>query len=106
MSLTTDFNTAIIISIFVGAYFIISGFLIWRKQKRNLIAGYNESKFKGNKKKLSKDMGIFSIVIGIIILILPMAIKYLEEWAIWVLVGLIVVLTIFILIKINFKNDD
>lgn len=106
MSLNTDLKTAIIISIFIGVYFIISGLLIWRKQKRNLIAGYKETEFSGNKKKLSKDVGIFSIVIGLIILILPITIKYLFEWTVWVLVSLIVILTTFILIKINFKNTD
>ncbi|WP_338473374.1 DUF3784 domain-containing protein (plasmid) [Niallia sp. XMNu-256] len=104
MTLNTDFNTALIISIIVGALFIITGWLIWKKQKRNLIAGYKESEFKGDKDKLSKDMGIYSIIIGVLVLLFPLVIKYLGEWATWVLVGIIVLITILTLFKINFNN--
>ncbi|MGE7692167.1 DUF3784 domain-containing protein [Lysinibacillus sp. NPDC097214] len=105
MSLNTDFKTAVVISIILGACFIISGWSIWKKKRLNIIAGYQDSEYKGDKEKLGRIMGIYSIVIGLLILIIPIGIKYLGDWFLLWVVGIFALLTLFILIKINFKSE-
>ena len=55
----------IIIFILIGLSMIISGFLVWKKKKYGLIAGYTESSVK-NKEKFGKLNGIFLIIVGLI----------------------------------------
>jgi Domain of unknown function (DUF3784) len=45
--------------------------LIWKKKKLWLIAGYQESEFKGDKENLAKTMGIFCLTIGVFVIALP-----------------------------------
>ncbi|MEB2301384.1 DUF3784 domain-containing protein [Lysinibacillus xylanilyticus] len=75
------------------------------KQLFIIIAGYQDSEYKGDKEKLGRIMGIYSIVIGLLILITPLGIKYLSNWFSWGLVGIFVLITLFIFIQINFKSE-
>ncbi|NNU94075.1 DUF3784 domain-containing protein [Geobacillus sp. NFOSA3] len=103
MSLNTDFSTAIVICIITGLLFILVGWLIWKKKKLKLIAGYDEKQYKGDKNKLARVMGIYSITLGVIIIIFPFLMEYLGDWSSWILIGIIVFLTLFTLIRVYFK---
>ena len=65
------------ITCFVVALIIIFiGYLIHIKKKLWLIAGYQEDCFIGNKDKLAKLFGVFSYIVGIITLLLPIGLKF------------------------------
>jgi len=57
-----------LIGIAVSVLFFFAGYLIWKKQKLWLLAGYQDSEFKGDKKKLARDGGLFCIIIGVLTL--------------------------------------
>ncbi|MGE7623868.1 DUF3784 domain-containing protein [Viridibacillus sp. NPDC096237] len=100
----TEFLIAVLICLILGLLMFLCGWLIWKKKKLGLIAGFQESEFKGDKEKLAKDMGIFSIFIGVIVIALPFGLQYIGEWVAWLFTIVIFVSSIFIVIKINFRN--
>ncbi|WP_253907680.1 DUF3784 domain-containing protein [Bacillus sp. WMMC1349] len=78
-------------------------FAYLEKKKLNLIAGYDEKQYKGDKNKLARKMGIYSIVLGIFIITLPLLMVYIGTWYSWVFVIIIELLTLFILIRVLLK---
>jgi hypothetical protein len=99
--LNTEFSQGVLICVLIGLLFFLFAWLIWKKKKLWLIAGYQESEFQGDKNKLARDMGIFCMIIGVIIMISPFAIHYIGEWMIGVLIPLFIVLTIGVIVKVN-----
>jgi uncharacterized iron-regulated membrane protein len=95
---------AIIICSIVSLFMILMGYLIWAKKKLFLIAGYNEETFVGNKEKLAKTMGIFSISIGILSFILPFALEYIGSFTGFIFAIIIVLGTIITGIYVNMLN--
>lgn len=80
------------------------GYLIWKKKQLYLIAGYNEKEFKGNKEKLAKVAGMFSIFIGILTVALPFGLEYINEF-VGIFFSIIVVLsTIGVIIYVNVRK--
>ncbi|MCA0149559.1 MULTISPECIES: DUF3784 domain-containing protein [Rossellomorea] len=68
--------TPFILCICLGLLIVYTGYLIWVKKKLNLIAGYQEDVFKDDKEKLAKMFGLYTIVVGIMTMILPFALEY------------------------------
>lgn len=101
----TEFLIAVLICLIVGLLMFLCGWLIWKKKKLGLIAGFQESEYKGDKEKLAKDMGVFSIFIGVFVIVLPFGLQYIGEWVAWAFSIVIFVSSIFIFIKINFRNS-
>jgi hypothetical protein len=88
----------------VGLLCIFMGFLVWKKKMLSLIAGYNEETFKGDKEKLAKAVGVFTIMIGVLTILLPFGLEFISEW-IGLLYGAITVVgSIVLLIYVNKLN--
>ncbi|MEH7382771.1 DUF3784 domain-containing protein [Bacillus sp. JJ1533] len=93
-----------IVCFFVGLFCIFMGFLIWKKKQLSLIAGYKEDAYKDDKKKLAKVVGLFTIVIGLLTILLPFGLEFISE-LFGLLFGAIVVLgSIVLVIYINKIN--
>lgn len=60
---------------FTSTLLFLFSYLIWKKRDFTLIAGFNESTFKGDKNKLANAIGFFLMVSGGLILILPIGIR-------------------------------
>ncbi len=56
------------------------GFLIWKKKYLSLIAGYNEVTYKGDKEKLAKVVGVFTIIVGLLTMLLPFGLEFASEF--------------------------
>ena len=95
---------AVLICGIVGLLMFFMAYLIWAKKKLFLIAGYNDDKFGGDKEKLGKVMGIYSIIIGIVIFPLPFAVEYIGTYFINLFIIFISVSTIPLVIYINILN--
>ncbi|HET7627099.1 MAG TPA: DUF3784 domain-containing protein [Bacillales bacterium] len=53
---------------FFGAFFIVSGYLIWFKKKHFLIAGFRDGKWYGkevNVQRLARFFGLYQICTGV-----------------------------------------
>lgn len=88
----------------VGLLCIFMGFLVWKKKMLSLIAGYNEETFKGDKEKLAKAVGVFTIMIGFLTILLPFGLEFISEW-IGLLYGAITVVgSIVLIIYVNKLN--
>jgi len=88
----------------VGILCIFMGFLVWKKKMLSLIAGYNEESFKGDKEKLAKAVGVFTIMIGVFTILLPFGLEFISEW-IGLLYGAITVVgSIVLVIYVNKLN--
>lgn len=90
----------IITSLFTSGLLFFFSYLIWKKQQLTLIAGFNEDTFKGDKNKLAKAVGLFLMICGILMLILPLGLEFAGSIAgqvisILIIVG-IVVLVVYI----------
>ncbi|MEH7385909.1 DUF3784 domain-containing protein [Bacillus sp. JJ1521] len=68
-----------IVCFFVGLLCIFMGFLIWKKKHLSLIAGYNEETYKGDKEKLAKVVGVFTIIVGLLTMVLPFGLEFVSE---------------------------
>ncbi|MDR4888197.1 DUF3784 domain-containing protein [Fredinandcohnia sp. QZ13] len=64
---------------FAGLLCILLGFLIWKKKQLSLIAGYNEETYKGDKEKLAKVVGLFTIIVGLLTILLPFGLEFVSE---------------------------
>jgi|GEM_PF-884769 len=101
-----EFFIAVFICLIIGLLMFFCGWLIWKKKKLGLIAGFQESDYNGDKEKLVKDMGIFSIFIGVVIIVFPFGIQFIDEWVAWILLTIVIfVNSIFNVIKINLGNN-
>ncbi|WP_369902814.1 DUF3784 domain-containing protein [Bacillus manliponensis] len=78
-----------VVCVIVSLIMFLFGYLIWKKKKLHLIAGYNEKEFTGNKEKLAKISGVFSICIGILTLLLPFGLEFIGDF-----VGIIFAITV------------
>ena len=65
---------------FVGLFCILMGFLIWKKKYLSFIAGYNEHTYKGDKEKLAKAVGLFTIIVGLLTVLLPFGLEFVSEF--------------------------
>lgn len=83
-----------------GLCFFFS-YLIWKKQQFTLIAGFNEDTFKGDKNKLAKAVGLFLMICGILMLILPLGIEVAGSIAGQVIFILILLGTVLLVLYIN-----
>lgn len=99
------FLAALIICIFVSLLCFLFGFLIWKKKKGFLIAGYNEETFQGDKDKLAKSIGLFVIGIGVLTLALPFSLAYMPLTGI-IYTVVVVAATIAIVIYANVLNKQ
>ncbi|THE10464.1 DUF3784 domain-containing protein [Bacillus timonensis] len=68
-----------IICFIVGLLCILMGFLIWKKKQLSFIAGYNEETYKGDKEKLAKVIGLFTIFVGLLTILLPFGLEFVSE---------------------------
>ncbi|MFS0820677.1 DUF3784 domain-containing protein [Bacillus sp. 1P02SD] len=68
-----------IICFLVGLFCIFMGYLIWKKKQLSLIAGYNEETYKGDKEKLAKVVGLFTIFVGLLTILLPFGLEFVSE---------------------------
>lgn len=98
------FLTVAIICIVVSLLFFLFGFLIWRKKKFSLIAGYSEKTFKGDKDRLAKSIGLFVIGIGVLTLTLPFSLEYIGPLTGMIYTVVVVLATIAIVIYVNSIN--
>lgn len=88
----------------VGLLCILMGFLIWKKKQLSLIAGYNEETYKGDKEKLAKTVGLFTVIVGLLTILLPFGLEFVSE-LLGILFGIIIVIgTIALLIYVNKLN--
>ena len=93
-----------IVCLFVSLLFFSFGYLIWKKKDLSIIAGYNENTFKGDKNKLAKAAGSFSVVIGLLTLILPFALEFIGSF-VGILFGTVIIVgTIGLVIYISSLN--
>ncbi|MFT4414578.1 DUF3784 domain-containing protein [Fredinandcohnia humi] len=61
-----------------GLVCILLGYLIWVKKQLTLIAGYSQDTFKGDKEKLAKAVGLFTIIVGMLTILLPFALEFIS----------------------------
>ncbi|WP_449538640.1 DUF3784 domain-containing protein [Ferdinandcohnia sp. Marseille-Q9671] len=93
-----------IVCAIVGLLCIFMGLLIWKKKQLSLIAGYNEETFKGDKNRLAKAVGQFTILVGILTILLPFGLEFINE-LLGAVFGIVVVLGVIgLLIYINKLN--
>lgn len=93
-----------IVCFMVGLLCIFMGFLIWKKKQLSLIAGYNEETYKGDKEKLAKVVGLFTILVGLLTILLPFGLEFVSE-LIGLLFGAIIVIgSIILVIYVNKLN--
>lgn len=83
---------------------ILLGYLIWAKKKLFLIAGYDEETFEGDKEKLAKAMGMFSIFVGILVFIFPFTLEYIGSFTGYIFAIIIVLGTMAMFIYVNILN--
>lgn len=88
----------------VGLLCIFMGYLTWKKKMLSLIAGYNEETFKGDKEKLAKAVGVFTIIIGLLTILLPFGLEYISEWVGLIFGAITLVGTIVLIIYVNKLN--
>lgn len=93
-----------IVCFMVGLLCIFMGFLIWKKNQLTLIAGYKEETYKGDKEKLAKVVGLFTILVGLLTILLPFGLEFVSE-LIGLLFGAIIVIgSIVLVIYVNKLN--
>ncbi len=80
------------------------GLLVWKKKQLSLIAGYNEETFKGDKEKLAKAVGFFTIITGLLTIILPFGLEFISEMFGLLFGAIIVIGTAALLIYVNKLN--
>jgi len=80
------------------------GYLTWKKKILSLIAGYNEETFKGDKEKLAKAVGVFTIIIGVLTILLPFGLEFISEWVGLLFGAITFVGTILLIIYVNQLN--
>jgi len=90
--------------LFVSLLFFLFSYLIWHKKQLTLIAGFDESSYKGNKDKLAKTTGIFTLLVGILTLILPLGLEFLGSYVGIIFTVIIVIGTFGFIIYINLMN--
>ncbi|MEK5440431.1 MULTISPECIES: DUF3784 domain-containing protein [unclassified Fredinandcohnia] len=93
-----------IICFIVGLLCIFMGYLTWKKKILSLIAGYNEETFKGDKEKLAKAVGVFTIIIGVLTILLPFGLEFISEWVGLLFGAITFVGTILLIIYVNQLN--
>ncbi len=93
-----------IICFIVGLLCIFMGYLTWKKKNLSLIAGYNEETFKGDKEKLAKAVGVFTIIIGVLTMLLPFGLEFISEWVGLLFGAITLVGTILLIIYVNQLN--
>lgn len=95
-----------IVCFLVGLFCILLGFLIWKKRQLSLIAGYNEETFTGERKKVAKAVGVFTIIIGLLPKLLPFGLEFVGELT-GLFYGVIVTIgSIVLVIYINMLNKQ
>ncbi|MEH7223383.1 DUF3784 domain-containing protein [Bacillus sp. JJ1566] len=93
-----------IVCFFVGLLCIFMGFLIWRKKQLSLIAGYKEETFKGDKEKLAKVVGLFTIFVGLLTMLLPFGLEFVSEIFGLLFGAIIVIASIILVVYVNKLN--
>lgn len=87
----------------IGGLFILCGIIILIGKGGFLIAGYNslpeKEKEKYNKKKLYLDFGICTIIIGVLITLLGVFCNVLPWWSIYIFLGLLVLIILFLFVS-------
>ncbi|MBA4536840.1 DUF3784 domain-containing protein [Bacillus aquiflavi] len=94
----------VIVCTFVSILLIFLGCFIWKKKKLSLIGGFDDQTFKGDKNKLAKLFGVFSILVGVLTFILPFGLEFAGTNAGIIYMVLVVVGIIFVLIYANKLN--
>ncbi|MCG7343948.1 DUF3784 domain-containing protein [Sporosarcina sp. ACRSL] len=92
---------ALITCLFVSILFFFFSYLIWKKREFSFIAGYNEESFKGDKDKLAKAVGLYSLIIGLLTLLLPFGLEFIGTIVGAIFTIIIIVGTIGLIIYIN-----
>ena len=83
-----------VVLITAGFHFFLA-YLLWKKEKVHLLAGYVEGQVK-DKKRLSKYSGILFIGLGIISVFFPLASDgffyyVFGAYILWLLIGIVVI---------------
>lgn len=68
-----------IATIVVGIFIIFLGYLIWFKKMLFLIIGYSENTFYGDKEKYAKRIGLLVIILGVFVIVMPLAVMVFGE---------------------------
>ncbi|RFB10203.1 DUF3784 domain-containing protein [Bacillus sp. HNG] len=89
---------------FAGLLCILLGFLIWKKKQLSLIAGYNEETYKGDKEKLAKVVGLFTIIVGLLTILLPFGLEFVSELFGLLFGAIITIGSIVLIIYVNKLN--
>ncbi|KFN01547.1 DUF3784 domain-containing protein [Bacillus clarus] len=93
-----------LICLFVGLLIIFLGYQIHVKKRLFLLAGYQEETFVGDKNKLAKLSGMFSYLVGVATILLPIGLEKIGD-VVGIVYGVLIVLgTILFLIKANKLN--
>lgn len=90
-----------IICLLVGIGIILVGWLIWRKEYHHLIAGFDASTFKGDKKALGKSFGISMYILGFATILLPFGLEFIGEWLGIIYAAITIILIIFLIVRAN-----
>lgn len=94
----------IITCTFVGIICFLFGYLIWSKKQLSLIAGFDEKTYKGDKNKLAKTAGLFTIGVGILTILLPISLEFIGSFT-GILYTIIIILgTIGVVIYLNLSR--
>ncbi|PAE14722.1 DUF3784 domain-containing protein [Virgibacillus sp. 7505] len=91
-----------IATVVAGIFIIYLGYLIGVKKMLSLIIGYSDSTFDGDKDRYAKRTGLFTIILGIIVLVMPLAILILGEDAIQIYVYIIKVYVVILVVVTNY----
>ncbi|WP_162920092.1 DUF3784 domain-containing protein [Paenisporosarcina cavernae] len=89
------------IGIALSLLFFLASYFIWKKQKLWLLAGYHEENFIGDKKRLARDAGIFTFIIGLLTLAMSLLIDSYGDFVGIIYAIVIAILSIGFLIKVN-----
>lgn len=88
--------------IVAGLGIIMLGYLIWVKKMLQLIIGYNEATFYGDKDKYAKRMGLLAISLGVLVLSMPFAIMLFGDIVNQIYQILAMILVILIIVVANY----
>ena len=69
-----------VVSILIGIMSIYLGNLVGKQKKLNLITGYDEATFQGDKEEFAKTIGNFAIYFGIGLILLPFGLQFVGTW--------------------------
>lgn len=89
---------------FVSLILFLFGYLIGKKKQLSLIAGYDEKTYKGDKDKLAKAVGSFSMIIGALTILFPIGLEFIGSFIGIIYTIIVIAGTIGLIIYINLIN--